>query len=53
MVLKDIIWVDFDILENFMLDVFKKIGVSEEDAKICADIIIFSNKRGIDCHGIA
>ncbi len=45
-------WVDFDLLENFMVDVFKKVGVPEEDAKICADVLITSDKRGIDSHGI-
>jgi LDH2 family malate/lactate/ureidoglycolate dehydrogenase len=49
---KDIVWVDFDSLENFMVDVFKGIGVPEEDARICADVLIASDKRGIDSHGI-
>lgn len=47
-----IVWVDFDSLENFMIDVFKGIGVPEEDARICADVLITSDKRGIDSHGI-
>ena len=41
-----------DSLENFMADVFKGIGVPEEDARICADVLIASDKRGIDSHGI-
>ena len=49
---KDIVWVDFDSLENFMVDVFKGIGVPEEDARICADVLITSDKRGIDSHGV-
>ena len=49
---KDIVWLDFDILENFMVDVFKGIGVPEEDARICADVLITSDKRGIDSHGV-
>ena len=48
----DIVWVDFDSLENFMVDVFKGIGVPEEDAQICADVLITADKRGIDSHGI-
>lgn len=47
-----IIWIDFDTMERFMVDVFKGVGVPEEDAKICADILITSDKRGIDSHGI-
>ncbi|MBN2245234.1 MAG: Ldh family oxidoreductase, partial [Candidatus Aminicenantes bacterium] len=38
--------------ENFMVDVFKGVGVPEEDAKICADVLIAADKRGIDSHGI-
>ncbi|KPU43587.1 putative oxidoreductase YjmC [Oxobacter pfennigii] len=45
-------WVDFDIMEKFMTDVFKGVGVPSEDAKICADILITSDKRGIDSHGV-
>ena len=49
---KDIVWVDFDSLENFMVDVFTGIGVPKEDARICADVLITSDKKGIDSHGI-
>lgn len=49
---KNIVWVDFDIMESFMVDVFKAVGVPEEDATICADVLITSDKRGIDSHGV-
>ncbi|MBN2219189.1 MAG: Ldh family oxidoreductase [Kosmotogaceae bacterium] len=49
---KDVVWVDFDTLEAFMKDVFVGVGVPEEDAKICANVLITSDKRGIDSHGI-
>lgn len=45
-------WIDFDTMESFMIDVFKGVGVPEEDAKICAEVLITSDKRGIDSHGI-
>lgn len=45
-------WIDFNTMENFMIDVFKGVGVPEEDAKICAEVLITSDKRGIDSHGI-
>ena len=41
-----IVWVQFDILEKFMKDVFIGLGVPEEDAKICANVLITSDKRG-------
>jgi len=46
------VWIDFPTIENFMIDVFKSFKISEENAKICADILISANKRGIDSHGI-
>jgi LDH2 family malate/lactate/ureidoglycolate dehydrogenase len=45
------VWVDFDVMESFMVDVFKAVGVPEEDAKVCADVLITADKRGIDSHG--
>lgn len=45
-------WVNFDTMEQFMVDVFKGVGVPEKDAEICADVLITSDKRGIDSHGI-
>ena len=42
----------FEKLENFMRDVFVKVGVPKDDAAVCADVLIESDKRGIDSHGI-
>lgn len=44
--------IDFDIMEAFMADVLKGVGVPEEDARICADVLIAADKRGIDSHGV-
>jgi LDH2 family malate/lactate/ureidoglycolate dehydrogenase len=49
---KDCVWVDFDLMEKFMVDVFKGMGVPEEDAKVSANVLITADKRGIDTHGI-
>jgi L-2-hydroxycarboxylate dehydrogenase (NAD+) len=46
-----IAWVEFDVVENFIIDSFKGLGVPEEDAKICAEVLITADKRGIDSHG--
>ena len=45
-------WVPFDLLEAFMVDVFKGVGVPEAEAMICADVLITADKRGIDSHGV-
>ena len=39
-------------LKDFVKDVFLKNGVPEEDAKTCADVLIASDLKGIDSHGI-
>ncbi len=49
---EDFVWVDFDLLERFMTDAFVAIGIPEEDAKVCSEVLITSDKRGIDSHGI-
>ncbi|OFW61663.1 MAG: lactate dehydrogenase [Actinobacteria bacterium RBG_16_64_13] len=35
-----------------MVDVFKGVGVPEADARICAEVLIDADKRGIDSHGV-
>lgn len=45
-------FVPFDLLEAFMVAVFKGVGVPDEDARICAEVLIGADKRGIDSHGV-
>lgn len=49
---RDCSWISFDILENFIKQCLLKIGVPEKDACIVRDVLIESDKRGIDSHGI-
>jgi len=49
---EDVVFVPFNTMERFMLDVFISLGVPKEDAKICADVLITADKRGIFSHGI-
>lgn len=44
-------YVDWDLMNSFMIDVFKAYGVPEEDAAICADVLLESDRRGIESHG--
>lgn len=46
------VWVDFEKMEGFMMDTLMGVGVPEEDAKIVSDVLIESDRRGIDSHGI-
>ena len=47
-----VVWVDFDLMESFMVEVFKGVGVPEEDAKMCSEVLIEADKLGIDSHGV-
>lgn len=44
--------VDWDTIINFVTDAFVGVGVPREDAKICADVLIESDRRGIESHGV-
>ena len=44
-------YVAWELMNDFMIDVFKAYGVPEEDAKICADVLLESDRRGIESHG--
>lgn len=44
--------VDFDYMKTFMKEVFLSYGVSPSRAEICSDVLIESDKRGIDSHGL-
>lgn len=44
--------VDWKTITSFVIDAFKGVGVPEEDAKICADVLLASDKRGIESHGV-
>ena len=45
-------YVDIDLLRSFIEDVFIKLNVPSKDAKIIADVLITSDLRGIDTHGV-
>jgi len=49
---ENIIYLDAKTLESFMRDVFIGLGVPKGDAHIIAEVLIASDIRGIDTHGI-
>ncbi|MFX1284096.1 MAG: Ldh family oxidoreductase [Promethearchaeota archaeon] len=49
---ENIIFIDVKTLHSFMQDVFIGLKVPKEEAKICADILISSDLRGIESHGV-
>ena len=48
---KDCAWVDFETLENFMVDALVASGVPTEDAKIVGDSMLETDKLGSDSLG--
>ena len=44
-------YVPWKLMNDFMIDVFKAYGVPAEDAVICADVLLESDRHGIESHG--
>ena len=44
-------YVSWDLMNRFLIDAFKGYGVPEADAAICADVLLESDRRGIESHG--
>ena len=44
-------YIPWELVSNFMIDVFQAYGVPEEDARICTDVLLESDRRGIESHG--
>ena len=44
-------YLPWDLAARFMTDVFCRYGVPEEDARICTDVLLESDRRGIESHG--
>jgi LDH2 family malate/lactate/ureidoglycolate dehydrogenase len=48
----EIIYVPADILQRFVAQVFVALGTLPDDADICAEVLIASDLRGIESHGV-
>jgi LDH2 family malate/lactate/ureidoglycolate dehydrogenase len=47
-----IIYIPWDVLRDFMEQVFIKAGTPPEDARVCAEVLIAADLRGIESHGV-
>ncbi len=45
-------YVPVDQINSFMIAVFEGLGTPLDDARICADVLIASDLRGIESHGV-
>lgn len=50
--MSDTVRVPFSILEPFVLDVFKSMGLPRLDAEICRDVLLDADRKGLDTHGV-
>ena len=50
--LSEIMYVPVETLERFTYQVFLGLGVPEEDAEICTEVLLASDLRGIESHGV-
>ena len=44
--------VDWKTISSFVTDAFVGVGVPREDAEICTDVLLESDRRGIESHGV-
>ena len=44
--------VDWKTITNFVTEAFIAYGIPAEDARICTDVLMESDRRGIESHGV-
>ena len=45
-------YISWELAESFLIDAFAAVGVPETDARLCTDVILESDRRGIESHGL-
>jgi L-2-hydroxycarboxylate dehydrogenase (NAD+) len=45
-------YVSWQFIEDFMVKAFMKVGIPKQDAYTCADVLMESDRRGIESHGV-
>lgn len=50
--MKKPVTVDWNTITSFVVDAFAGYGVPLEDARICADVLLASDRKGIESHGV-
>ena len=48
----DIVYVPAEVLQKFTEQVFVALGTPPDDARICAEVLLASDLRGIESHGV-
>ncbi len=50
--MKDQVYIPVNAIHDFMIQVFEGLGTPPDEAQICADVLIASDLRGIESHGV-
>jgi LDH2 family malate/lactate/ureidoglycolate dehydrogenase len=45
-------YIPWDMIEGFVLDAFCGYGIPRDDALVCTDVLLESDRRGIESHGL-
>ena len=44
-------FVPWQLVDDFMTAAFVKLGLPEDEARLCSDVLLESDRRGIESHG--
>jgi LDH2 family malate/lactate/ureidoglycolate dehydrogenase len=44
--------IGWEALQAFMIEVFRRVGMPDADARIEAEVLVWANLRGVDSHGV-
>ena len=50
--MQQVTYLPVEVIHRFMIGVFRALGTPLDDAQICADVLIASDLRGIESHGV-
>ena len=48
----DMVRINWQALQDFTQQIFVGVGMSADDARIEAEVLVWANLRGIDSHGV-
>ena len=50
---EDAVRVNHETLRATVEEIFRKVGLSEEDSVLGADVLVYADLRGVDTHGVS
>jgi L-2-hydroxycarboxylate dehydrogenase (NAD+) len=50
--MQEVVYMPVEVIRTFMVEVFVGLGTPPDDARICAEVLIASDLKGIESHGV-